>query len=131
MNELVQVAELEGSRKKVFRMRCRLDGADANTLLFFASRGVLCVANCRRHPFRRHYKVKRFRVPFYDIAYLGLQTVVHWNLASPCPGWVVVIGLTNGAIRPLSLPSATHDTYRIAVNRICAATGIRRHDPKL
>ena len=134
MSALIQVDTLDEGGKKMLRMRCRLRGSAANTLLFFIDRKVVRIANCRgRWPWRG-YRIKKLRYPFYDIGYLGLRTLVIGDLGSYAgtrPGWVVVLGLTGGGLHYVSLGSQAYNDYNAAVQRVCSLTGIRRFDPKL
>jgi hypothetical protein len=131
MSGLIQVDTLEDKGKKMLRMRCRLSGSAANTLLFSVDRKVAYIANCRSRWPRRGYRTRKLRYSFYNIEYLGLRTLVIGNLAGPRPGWVVVLGVSGGGLHYVSLGSEAYNDYNAAVQRVCLLTGIRRFDPKL
>jgi hypothetical protein len=131
MSGLIQVDTLEEEGKKMLRMRCRLRGSAANTLLFFIDRKVVHIANCRSRWPRRGYKIRKLRYSFYNIGYLGLRTLVIGDFVGPRPGWVVVLGLAGGGLHYVSLGSEAYNEYNAAVQRVCSFTGIRRFDPKL
>jgi hypothetical protein len=131
MTGLIQVDTLEEGSKRMLRMRCRLQGSDANTLLFFVDRKVVHVASCRSSWHRRGYRIKKARYPFYNIGYLGLRTLIIGDLAGPRPGWVVVLGLVSGGHHYVSAGSEAYEEYNAVVQRVCSLTGIRRFDPKL
>jgi hypothetical protein len=131
MSGLIQIDTLEEGSKKMLRMRCRLRGSDANTLLFFMDRKVVHIANCRSGWARRSYRTRKLRYPFYNLEYLGLRTLVMGDFVGPRPGWVVVLGVSGGGLHYLSIGSEAYGDYNAAVERVCALTGIRRFDPKL
>ena len=131
MSGLIQVDTLEEGGKKMLRMRCRLRGSAANTLLFFVDRKVVYLASCQSKWPRRGYRIRKLRYSFYNIEYLGLRTLVIGDFAGPKPGWVVVLGVSGGGHHYLSLASEAYNDYNAAVQRVCSLTGIRRFDPKL
>jgi hypothetical protein len=131
MSGLIQVDTLEEGGKRMLRMRCRLRGSNANTLLFFIDRQVLQIANCRSRWPRRGYRIRKLRYSFYNVEYLGLRTLILGDLAGPRPGWVVVLGAAGGRLHYVSLGSEAYNEYNAAVQRVCSLTGIRRFDPKL
>jgi hypothetical protein len=131
MSGMIKIDTLEEGGKKMLRMRCRLDGVDVNTLLFFVDRKVVYLANCRSKWFRRGYRTSKVRYPFYNIGYLGLRMLIVQNFVGPRPGWSVVLGLAGGGVHEVSLGSEAYDEYNAAVHLVCSLTGIRRFDPKL